>query len=211
MKRVSLMLGVLLTATLVLAQEEAATPPASQPAASQPASAPAITDATSRQLAYFMQALQNPRVTHREDIAAALGEMGPDAAAAIPALTEAAADKDWHVRQAAVTALGKIDPTGQQVGPTLNAALTDKEIWVRLAAAQALCQTGQPAAGMGLLTESLGSESPFVRLRAVQALGEIGPPAKAALTRLDEMRLLDKDSKIRDTCIWALKRINAAR
>ncbi len=211
MKIASLLLGVLMICSLVMAQDEAAAPPASQPAASQPASAPAITDATSRQVAYFIQALQNPRVTHRDGIASALGDMGPDAAAAIPALTEAAADKDWHVRRAAVTALGKIDPTAQQIAATLNTAVGDTEIWVRLAAAQALCQTGNPAAGLPVLTEALANDSAFVRLQSVRALGEIGPPAKGLLTKLDEMKMIDKDAKIRETCIWAIKRISAAR
>ncbi|MCE5279668.1 MAG: HEAT repeat domain-containing protein [Planctomycetaceae bacterium] len=206
----SLLLGVLMICSLVVAQDESAAPPASQPA-SQPASDAAATDATSRQVAYFLQALQNPRITHREDIAAALGEIGPDAAAAIPALTEAAANTDWHMRQAAVTALGKIDPTAQQVGPTLTGALGDKEIWVRLAAAQALCQSGQAAVGLPALTEALGNESPFVRLRAVQALGEIGPPAKPVLPTLEPMKHLDKDRQIRQSVEWALQRINATR
>jgi len=73
----------------------------------------------------------------------ALGRMGPEAEAAVPALAHALKDQDILVRIAAAEALGKMGPAAKGAVPALNGALQDDNEAVRWYAEYALQQIGQ--------------------------------------------------------------------
>jgi hypothetical protein len=70
--------------------------------------------------------------------AEAMGKIGPDAKAAIPALIAALKDNDKEVRRAATYALSNIGPEAKAAVPALTKALKDKDGNVRVYAAKAL-------------------------------------------------------------------------
>ena len=83
--------------------------------------------------------LQDPDVEVRSRAAEALGKIGPEAAAAVPALTTALQDPDVDVRMEAAWALGCIGPEAAAAAPALSNALQDPVVDVRSeAAVQAL-------------------------------------------------------------------------
>jgi hypothetical protein len=67
-----------------------------------------------------------------------LGQIGPEAKAAVPSLIKALKDSNRLVRGGATQALAEIDPHNTDVVQALIAALEDKEPQVRVAAAAAL-------------------------------------------------------------------------
>src|SRR5262249_17257568 len=81
---------------------------------------------------------RNPEARIRHYAADALGEIGPAAKAAVPALISALKDQDWEVRRATANALGKIGPAPKDAVPGLMVALKDPESVVRSSAAAAL-------------------------------------------------------------------------
>ncbi|MBI3313007.1 MAG: HEAT repeat domain-containing protein [Candidatus Omnitrophica bacterium] len=74
----------------------------------------------------------------REEVASALGQMGPVAFQALPALLRVLTDANPYVREAAATALGQISPFAIQVIQALSQALEDDWPMVRWAALIAL-------------------------------------------------------------------------
>lgn len=65
--------------------------------------------------------LESENAETRADAARALGEMGPDAAEAVPALIELLADDENSVVTAATEALGDIGPAAREALPALRA------------------------------------------------------------------------------------------
>jgi HEAT repeat protein len=83
------------------------------------------------------------RAEARQTAAYVLGDYGPEAREALPALFSAAGDNNEAVRAAAVTALGRVarDPAGTltpAARDALTAALNDPSAEVRRAAREAL-------------------------------------------------------------------------
>lgn len=74
----------------------------------------------------------------RAAYAAALGQIGPRAGRAVPALSSALADKSAHVRLACAQALGRICSKPETAVPSLITALEDDDAAVRQEAARAL-------------------------------------------------------------------------
>jgi len=71
--------------------------------------------------------------------AKAIGEIGPKASAAVPALMKAAQNDKWpSVRKAAVTALGEMRSAAKEAIPMLRESLKSPDDWMRLAARNAL-------------------------------------------------------------------------
>ncbi len=113
--------------------------------------------------------------------AQALGKIGPNAKAAVPALLEGLydEDKDPIVGSCAAEALGKIGP---HAVPALVEALNNEHEDVRSLAAKALGKIGPDAkATVPALLEALNDEDEDVRSLAAEALGKIGPDAVPAL------------------------------
>ncbi len=76
--------------------------------------------------------------SHRSEAAEALGKMGKDAQAAIPALIDALRDKDNFVRERAIESLGMMGPAAKEAVPALQQALKDPYKPARKAASKAL-------------------------------------------------------------------------
>ncbi len=126
----------------------------------------------------------------RLSVAKALGGMGTDAKAAVPALCEALADHGWKERDAAAEALGAIRAARDQTIAALAAALSeDTDERVRGKAAEAL---GRLRPGDRKVVAALAAalededEDQNVRAYAAEALGQIGPKAKAAASALEK-------------------------
>jgi len=112
----------------------------------------------------------------RRSAATALGNIGPKAEKAVPALIQALKDKHEFVRYYAAIALGKIGRGAEKAVPALIEALKDKDKWVRFYAAVALRDLG-PKAGKAVpaLSQALKDEDWIFRRIAVQALKKIKP------------------------------------
>jgi HEAT repeat protein len=94
-----------------------------------------------------------------EEAAEALGRIGPEAAASVPALTAALDDERGDVRRVAARALGRIGLPAHASAPALVRALDDPRPPVRLMAARALPRVvGDPAEAMGAVEARLDVE-----------------------------------------------------
>ena len=63
----------------------------------------------------------------RQAVAYGLGQLGPEAAAAVPGLSDALRDDDDFVKVSAATALGNIGPEAKDAIPALTALATGDE------------------------------------------------------------------------------------
>ena len=114
----------------------------------------------------------------------ALGDIGPAAQEAVPALVDALWDGP-SVRDTVPKALGDIGPAAQATVPALVRALGDWSETLQVAAAKALGHIG-PAAqeAVPALVKAIGDRRMAVREAAVEALGHIGPAAQEAVPAL---------------------------
>ena len=128
-------------------------------------------------------ALSSPHWNVRADAAAALGQGGKRAQAAIPALISVLSDRNSSVRSGAARSLGKILVAGgqerQTVIPALIAALKDRYEWVRWTAAMELgrvVKPGDPEAVdvVAALRSRLADSRPRVRVWACWSLTRLG-------------------------------------
>lgn len=111
-------------------------------------------------------------------VARTIGRIGPNAAAAVPALARELSNEHAHVRQAAAEALSKIGPASEPAVPGIVVLLADSHPAVRQAAARSLACVG-PAAerAIPLLFPLLGDEDDKVREAAIETLARTGPAA----------------------------------
>jgi len=145
-------------------------------------------------------------IVDRINAAQDLGRMGPMAAGAAPALTEALFDPNTTLHQIALEALVLI---GKPAVPALREALkrslkSTYYDWVRRSVAEALVKIGEPA--VPALAEALKDEDREVRSSAAKALGEIGESAVSAVPALAEA-LKDKGREVRWSAAEALGKI----
>jgi HEAT repeat protein len=118
---------------------------------------------------------QSDREKQQLEAIRVLGQIGPEAAPAIPALTRMLSHQEWYLRQAAAKALGEVGPQASNTVPLLVQTLGDWNDEVRQAAATALGQLGIAAeTGTAKLIERLVDTSEPVRRAAAQALVRIG-------------------------------------
>jgi HEAT repeat protein len=161
----------------------------------------------------------------------ALGQIGPGAVNAVPALVQTLDDSSGQVRAAAVAlgkvgkaalpelvaaldaqqervrlgaalALGHAGPDAEEAIPKLIGSLNDSSPEVRAAAAAALGKVGKEA--LPPLIKALNAKEDRVRLGAIEALGHLGPPARDAIPKL--ITFLD-DGDVRTEAMHALGRI----
>jgi HEAT repeat protein len=99
--------------------------------------------------------------------AAALGELGSKAKAAVPVLVRALKDPHVHIRKLAALALGDIGPDAKLAVPALSEALNDKHADVRRRAAVAL---GEIGGGAPALRQAMQDADEGVRTAAGAAL-----------------------------------------
>jgi HEAT repeat protein len=108
-----------------------------------------------------------------------LGQFGPVALPAVPALLKRLKDKDGTVRIASAAALMKIDPEkhAAQAIQTLTAELKSSDILCRILAADALGEIGALARpAVAALDEAAKGSDPDIRAAASKALKRIAAP-----------------------------------
>ena len=123
-----------------------------------------------------------------------LGEIGPDASAAVPRLIKMLRSRDPASRAMAAQALSKMGPAAARAVPALTELLDDDEMDVRHRATNALAHLG-PAAGSAAipLAQRVGDPSPRVRWSASYAFQELGYAVREAVPTL--VKLLDHDDE----------------
>jgi HEAT repeat protein len=94
------------------------------------------------EIRHHITALQDADPNVRGEAARGLGEIGPIASAAVPALADALKDPVDGVRERAAVALGQIGPAAKDAIPALVAALKDDNPEVQQAATEALERIG---------------------------------------------------------------------
>lgn len=124
----------------------------------------------------LLEILSDREQDTRQVIAArVLGQIGPEAVAAVAGLVKELACEKTHVRQGAAEALAAIGQTAEPAVPALVNLLADWNPQVRQAAAKSLARVGH-AAGVAVpaLIQLLTDREDEVRESAVQALAQIG-------------------------------------
>ncbi len=135
----------------------------------------------------LVERLNDPNPGNRSNAAAVLAQMGPAAAAAIPALRRRAVeDDDESVLENAGEALGRVAREDAEVVLELLAMLEAPADSNRLAAIRAAARIDD-ARAVPLLIRSLSHLNPKVREEAAEALGEIGEESAPAIPRLIEL------------------------
>jgi HEAT repeat protein len=142
----------------------------------------------------------------RHAIVLALGRLGPDAEAAVPALGRVLKG-DPVLRGEAATALGAVGPAAKDAIPLLITGLADEEVGDT--AALALARIGKPA--VSALAAALTSWNRGVRFRAATVLGQIGPDAQAAVGELSRRANKDRSVEVRQAARSALRRIQPTK
>src|SRR5262249_5480001 len=137
-------------------------------------------------------ALKDPSEEVRIAAAAALGEIGPGAKAAVTALSESLRDEAAFVRQRAAEALGHIGAGANPALASLRCALKDKEGAVRVQGALAMWRIDRNSHAISALIDELQAKEGYVRDHAAKALGQIGPAAKKAVPALRKL-VKDRD------------------
>lgn len=119
--------------------------------------------------------------TTRAHAAKVLGQMGPAAGPAVPALIKALQHKELQVRRAAAGALGNIGPDPDAIR-ALVACLKDPKALARTQAAESLGWIGPPAKeAVSPLKKMLEDKEPVMRLAAAEALYRITNTAEPQL------------------------------
>jgi HEAT repeat protein len=121
-------------------------------------------------------------------VSTVLGEMGADAADAVPALQNLLNSKDAEARREAIIALAEIGPAAKTAVPDLIKILDEKEFPNRGAAAYALGKIGAKEATNVLKSAVETPDDPMLRLASIWALLQFDPAnddyAKIAVPRL---------------------------
>jgi uncharacterized protein (TIGR03067 family) len=142
----------------------------------------------------------------RHRAAQKLGDLGPAAKPAVPALAAALKDPERWVRASAAEALGKIGPASRTAVPGLLTATRDPESLVRAAAGKALAGIG-PAdpETIRLLIAACDDRNELVRVAAAAALEAdlIGTDALPGLLTAVE----DPDPAVQVVAAGALRRV----
>jgi HEAT repeat protein len=137
----------------------------------------------------------------RRDAARCLGQMGPAARPAVPALVEALRDADDVTRVLVAEVLGRIGPGAAAAVPALAEALREPDDPISRTAAGALEQIG-PVSVPALLG-ALHDQDSGVRVRAARALGAIDHRSPAAVAALTEA-IRDPEAGVRVRAAEAL-------
>lgn len=188
--------------------------------------------ATDAKVAAAIKVLGTGDDTAKEEAAELLSTLGPDAAAAVPALTAALTSEAPMVRAHAAIALGRIGAAAKSAGPALVNLVADKDGNVRRAALLSLraikpgpavtlpvfakvLKEADPETRMHILhaIASAGEDAvpglivalqhPEIKYWAILVLGDLGPKAKAAVPQLTAL-LKDESIQVRREAAMAL-------
>lgn len=145
----------------------------------------------------------------RRAAAEALGNLGTDARAAVPALAEALTDPDLRVRWAVADALGQLGPPARAAVPALVEALSDPELPIRIAALDALGWIGADArSAVPLLLARLEDADSNLRWAAAAALVRIDRKTARAAVPLFIQGLQGKDFRTRWHAVSYLMKVD---
>lgn len=157
-------------------------------------------------LPVYQAALRENHPLVRQQVAARLGRLGPQAREAVPELAALLKDKDFRVRRKVVTALREIGPAARSACSNLTEALADDDREVADQAFETLMQLGIPeAAAVAQLEALLEHPRPEVELAAATLLvraGVVGHAVKALVTGLT-----NPDSSIRERVMQLVSRL----
>jgi HEAT repeat protein len=146
-----------------------------------------LTEGREQALDVLVHKLRSPAAALRASAVGALGELGPEAGRAAPAVTRALKDAIEEVRIGAAAALGRLGCVNSQVKPALLRALEDDAVRVRAAAAVALCRIEPNCKeGVAVLVRLVETEvmPSFVGPSLIESLGELGPNARGVFPAL---------------------------
>jgi HEAT repeat protein len=169
---------------------------------------------------YWNNALTNPSAGVRCRAVHALGVIGPEAGAAVPALADILLhDPQRACRIEAAMALRKMRPASRTAVPALARALEDDEPYVRMNAALALLVLrGHSRPAVGALTRALedarntnrvGAFTHTVQEIAAMALGRAGAGSAEPVGPLTEALKAARTEPMRLAAIWALGEVGA--
>jgi HEAT repeat protein len=148
--------------------------------------------------------LKDPASTKRAWAASRLGQIGPDARAAVGPLVASLKDSDPAVRKNAAEALESIGSLAQSQLPALIALLNDPDKDVQIAAIRAIKTMGAEAEeAVPALCKALKHPEESVRKKVVNTLANLGPAARAAVPDLAQA-LKDKSPGVRVEAAVAL-------
>ncbi|MDB6151946.1 MAG: repeat-containing protein [Chthoniobacteraceae bacterium] len=149
-------------------------------------------------------ALTDGKTSVRLIAAQALGQIGPLAAASVPALLKTCGDADPRLRSASLASIVAIHADSKMVIPRVETALHDSVPAVRLAALQLVPAFGESAKPLAAsIIAGLKETDPALRQAAVEAIGESMPQAVPAL-----LGILN-DSALQPAILDALARIGS--
>jgi HEAT repeat protein len=124
---------------------------------------------------FWIELLSSKDEFDRISATSALLRVGPEAKAAVPALSKALKDESVHVRRAAAEVLAPIGAEAQAAVPALVEAASDEDIFVRMNVAWALKEIApedeQTAAA---LRAQLEHPEPWTRVTAAESLWAVG-------------------------------------
>jgi HEAT repeat protein len=144
----------------------------------------------------------------RMDAAGVLGDLGPDARDAVPAMVLALkAEGNGSNRGWILFAIGRLGAAGRAAVPAVVAALRDPDESVRSTAASTLGDIGLPAAAAApALTACLKTKGTHLREMAAGSLGFLGPAAEPAVPALVQV-LADPNAGVRSMAVLSLGRV----
>ena len=145
--------------------------------------------------------LESDDAFERLGAARSLGDMGADAAGAVPSLIKSLSDRDPFVQSAAADSLGEIGPAAASAIPAMVKAFKISSGFHKGIIGPAIGRIGPEA--IPALVELSKDSNEFVRLEATRALRFVGQGTGAAEARLIEL-LNDKDSSVRVEAGFAL-------
>jgi HEAT repeat protein len=146
----------------------------------------------------------NKDVRVRSGAVQALGQLGDDGAAGVPALVQALDDADIQVQQSACKALRSVEVFSKNAVPVLLQRLKHKDPATRTSAALTLgCVVGQPAVARKRMSVVDGSDFLDAGLVKNVVRTEVGPLAKVAVPHLVEL-LADPVADVRTGASHAL-------
>jgi HEAT repeat protein len=130
----------------------------------------------------------DPKDQMREGGVDALGHLGAQARAALPALRAALNDRSVFVKIGAAQAIMEVDPNNQEVLPFLLKAIRSTDPVTRCLAATALERFGSRAKpAVPELIKGLRDKDPNVRSTHLAALAAIGPAAVSAIPEIEKI------------------------
>ena len=150
--------------------------------------------------------------TVRHEVAVTLGRFGKLARQAVPALTEALADKDDGVKAATAEALGRVGPESRPAAAELLKLAKSPDKTLRQAVVFALGRIDaedKPPVAAALVEALTTATDVSLRRDAITSLGLLGEPENGVVPVL-ATQLRDKDAELRLLTLDALGKLGPA-